>query len=166
MQMTEVNGSAAATAMKSARSQTASLPDETMIDTPSARSRAAAAAARARNPLWETMLTPPTVAAPATGRSSHPPVKRLTPSATFRKPAQLGPTTASAVRSAIATSRFWASTPSRPISANPDATTTTPPHPSAAASSTTVSEASALTIDSTASIGLPADARSGTTCCP
>ena len=67
------------------------------------------------------------------------------------------------VRSAMATSRSWASTPSGPVSAKPDATTTTPPHPSAAASSTTVREASALTIDSTASIGRPAEARSATT---
>jgi len=67
------------------------------------------------------------------------------------------------VKLAMATSRSWASTPSGPVSANPDATTTTPPHPSAAASSTTVRETSALTIDSTASIGRPAEARSTTT---
>ena len=162
-QMTEVCGSAASTATWSARSHTASLPDDTAIDTPSARSLAAASAERARKPLWETTLTPPTVATPLTGSSSRPPVNRFTPSRTFLKPAQFGPTTAIPVRPATSSSRCWSNWPCSPASTNPAAATITPPQPSVAASSTTSIDRSAFTSDKTASTGSPIAVRSANT---
>ena len=162
-QITDVCGSPVSTPTWSARSHTASFPDDTAIDTPSARSLAAAMAERTRNPLCETMLTPPTVATPATGRSRRPPVNRLTSSGTFLKPAPFGPTTAMPVRRATSSRRRWRSAPASPASANPAADTTTPPQPISAASSTTAIDRSAFTSARTASIGEPIELRSACT---